>query len=108
MKPIITEDMKKIYSFFEKNSKTYSSIPISATNLSKLTGYTKKDIINIIRSINKEKKFKNLIVGSNDGFYFINKENKATAVKILLERTNRCCSELETIQHLKSKLASLC
>lgn len=108
LKPIITVDMKKVYNFFDSNKDTYKLIPISADKLCKLLGYSKKDVINIIKSINKEPKFKKIILGSTEGFYFIDKSNTAVAIRILLEKTNRCCRELENIQHLKNKLNTLC
>lgn len=104
LKPIITEDMKKIYKFFEQNKEIYSKIPVSSNELQKLTNYNKKDIIKIIKSINEENKFKNIIIGSSDGYYFITKENILLAHKIIAERVTRSCSEMEYLLLLRNKL----
>lgn len=104
LKPIITDDMKKIYDFFEKNSDVLSVIPISASKLCELLDYTKKDISHIVKSINSIPSFKNVILGSNDGYYFITKNNKNIGYKVLLDRSDKVCAELEYIQALRAKI----
>jgi len=97
LKPVITEDMRRLYNFFQKNSNTYCYVSISANSLARIMGYKRKDITTIIKSINNEKRFKNVIIGCNEGYYFIDKSNKKLAIRILLEKTNKCYSELESI-----------
>lgn len=107
LKPIITDDMRRIYNFFLSNSKTYSKIAITSEELSVLTGYAPKDILKIIKSINNESKFKLVILGSAKGYKVIDKENKATAKRIINEREVRCNNELIYIHHLAEKIDNI-
>lgn len=103
-KPMITEDMKRIYDFFEKNSDVLTVVPISASKLCELLEMTKKEISLTIKKINSLPIYKNVILGSNDGYYLITKDNKSEGFKVLLDRTDKCCAELEYIQALKAKI----
>ena len=107
LKPINNQDLLVVYRFFKANSETYTKIPITANELSKVLGYEKNDIINIICYINMQKRFKYVILGSNAGYYFINETNISLALKILDEREDKCCSELYSINEYKEKVESL-
>lgn len=104
LKPINNEDLLKIYRYFKLNKKIYTRIPISAKELSKLFDYRRRDIIDIIDLINKQKRFKYVILGSNEGFYFVDETNISFALSVLDSREDKCCSEYEKVDFLRDKI----
>lgn len=106
-KQISEEDKKSIYNFFLKHKDLYKKTPITSKSLSVLTGYVVKDIPLIIKGINYDPKYKNIIIGSSVGFYLIDKENVSKADDILKEKISKSNNELEYAYYLKEKLNSI-
>jgi len=104
-KTINSSDLIVVYRFFKSQADIFTKIPITADKLSTLLNYDKDDIRKIIDTINKQKRFKYLILGSNarKGYFFINETNIVLGHMILSEREDKCCCELDNIQSLKDK-----
>ena len=108
-KNINNMDLITVYKFFKSQADIFTRVPISADKLSKLLNYDKDDVRKIIDLINKQKRFKYLILGSNTrkGYFFINETNVSLANMILSEREDKCCCELDNIQVFREKADSL-
>lgn len=103
-KSISEEDKKAIHSFFTKHRDLYKKTPITSKALSILTGYNVKDIPLIVKGINYDPKYKSVIVGSNVGYYLIDKDNLLKGLNILKEKITKSNNELEYAYFLKEKL----
>lgn len=102
-KTINNTDKKIIYNFFLKNKEIYKHTPITAKGLSVLLGYDVKDVPLIIKEVNHDKGYKNIIIGSNVGYYFVEKDNIYKAFEILGEKITKSNNELEYAYYLKEK-----
>lgn len=106
-KSISEEDKKAIYNFFNKHKDLYKKTPITSKVLSILTGYSVKDIPLIVKGINYDPKYKNIILGSCVGFYLVDKSNILKGFNILKEKIAKSNNELEYAYFLKEKLTVL-
>lgn len=104
LKPILEKDKKIINDFFKNHKDIYYKTPITAKMLSIHLGYRENDIINIIKAINEDEAYKQIILGSNAGYYYIDICNVSLAKSILTQRIDRAEKELEYLLAIMNKV----
>ena len=104
LKPILQKDKKNLFGFFKNHKDIYQKTPITAKMLSEHLSYRENDIINIIKAINEDETYKQVVLGSNVGYYFINETNTSLAKSILIQRIERAEKELEYLLSVLKKV----
>ena len=102
--PIFQKDKKNLYGFFKDHKDIYQKTPITAKMLSEHLSYIENDIINIIKAINEDESYKQVLLGSNKGYYLINDTNISLAKLILSQRIERAEKELEYLLTVLKKV----